>query len=147
MAVADRQRWQDLAAAGALAAALLALVTAALSSALRSGSPSADRSAAVSQAQDDYGRLPLAFESNRGQFQPRVRYVARGAGYALGLTEQGALLSLRSGHHRGHTVGIDFVGGTSSTKLTAERRLPGEANYLVGRDRSDWQTHVPTSGR
>src|SRR4051794_22310656 len=33
-----------------------------------------------------YGRLPLAFEPNRGQFDKIARWVAHGAGYTLSLT-------------------------------------------------------------
>ena len=32
-------------------------------------------------ASDAYGKLPLAFEPNRGQSDGRVRFLARGAGY------------------------------------------------------------------
>jgi hypothetical protein len=42
------------------------------------------------------GRLPLSFEANRGQTDPRVRFVSRGSGYTLFLTRRGeAVLSLR----------------------------------------------------
>src|SRR4051812_6295977 len=38
-----------------------------------------------------YGRLPLAFERNAGQFDARARFVARGSGYTLFLTPRGAV--------------------------------------------------------
>ena len=41
-----------------------------------------------------YGRLPLPFEANRGQFQGRARYVARGGGYTLLLNDRSAVLHL-----------------------------------------------------
>src|SRR5262245_44849739 len=41
-----------------------------------------------------YGRLPLSFEPNAGQFADEVRFRARGAGYALWLTPDEAVLSL-----------------------------------------------------
>src|SRR4051794_20254616 len=43
-----------------------------------------------------YGRLPLAFEANRGQAAAGVDFLARGSGYALGLTPTEAVLALRS---------------------------------------------------
>lgn len=43
-----------------------------------------------------YGRLPLAFEKNQGQTDGQVKYLARGAGYALFLTGDEAVLSLRA---------------------------------------------------
>jgi hypothetical protein len=30
-----------------------------------------------------YRAVPMSFESNQGQFEPEVRYLARGAGYAV----------------------------------------------------------------
>ena len=43
-----------------------------------------------------YGRLPLAFEANRGQVDGRVRFVARGSEYTVLLTATDALLSVRT---------------------------------------------------
>ncbi len=42
-----------------------------------------------------YGHLPLMFEPNQGQTDPRVRFIARGSGYGLFLTDQDAVLSLQ----------------------------------------------------
>jgi beta-propeller repeat-containing protein len=54
-------------------------------------SPEAVRPRAV----ENYGKLPLSFEVNRGQTDARVRFLARGQGYTLFLTPQEAVLSLR----------------------------------------------------
>ena len=43
-----------------------------------------------------YGRLPLSFQSNQGQFDPPVRFKARGLNYNLFLTANEAVLALRS---------------------------------------------------
>jgi hypothetical protein len=43
-----------------------------------------------------YGKLPLSFEANQGQTDPRVRFFSRGQSYSLFLTGDGAVLSLRS---------------------------------------------------
>src|SRR5688572_18861699 len=45
--------------------------------------------------EESFGKLPLAFEINRGQFDPSVRFVARGADYVLFLTATEAVLDLR----------------------------------------------------
>ena len=42
-----------------------------------------------------YGRLPLGFEANQGQTDPRVRYLARGSGYTLFLAGTEAVLAFR----------------------------------------------------
>ncbi len=118
-----------------------------------------------------YGRLPLSFAPNRGQANRRVRLIAHGAGYVLGLTDSGALLALdrhsgaaarggraaraltadasgRGGHRLRRvsvrTVSVGFVGESPRVRLTAGRELPGRVNYLIGNDRHRWQTNIPT---
>src|SRR5213594_1444650 len=70
----------------------------------RSGTPGAAKSAPASvvspeavrpRAVQNYGKLPLSFEANRGQTDAQVRFLARGQGYTLFLTSQEAVLSLR----------------------------------------------------
>jgi len=96
-----------------------------------------------------YGRLPLAFEVNRGQNDPRVRFASRGNGYALALTERGPTLSVaRHGAHGGHgapaaALGMGFVGGRR-TPVVGSGRLPSRVNYLIGKDPRRWHTGVPT---
>ena len=43
-----------------------------------------------------FAALPLAFEANEGQTDPRVKYMARGNGYTLFLTSGDAVLSFAS---------------------------------------------------
>jgi len=96
-----------------------------------------------------YGRLPLAFEANRGQNAPRVRFAARGDGYAVALTERGPTLSVaRHGARGGHgapaaALGMGFVGGRQ-TPVVGSGRLPSRVNYLIGKDPRRWHTDVPT---
>ncbi len=45
---------------------------------------------------ESYGKVPLSFEANRGQTDPRVKFLSRGSGYTLFLTGDEAVLSLRS---------------------------------------------------
>jgi hypothetical protein len=44
---------------------------------------------------ESYGRLPLAFEANRGQTDGQVKFLSRGRGYTMFLTQGEAVLSLR----------------------------------------------------
>ena len=46
---------------------------------------------------ENYGKLPLTFEENRGQVDPRVKFVSHGAGYTLFLTPDEAVLSVSEG--------------------------------------------------
>jgi hypothetical protein len=41
-------------------------------------------------------KLPLSFEPNQGQTDPRVKFLARGAGYGVFLTADQAVLTLSS---------------------------------------------------
>ena len=43
----------------------------------------------------NYGNLPLSFEAKQGQTDAQVRFVARGGGYTIFLTDSGAVLNLR----------------------------------------------------
>src|SRR6267378_4384728 len=42
-----------------------------------------------------YGKLPMAFEANRGQSDRRVKFLSRGAGYTVFLTSSEAVLALQ----------------------------------------------------
>src|SRR5258708_36119040 len=43
-----------------------------------------------------YGRLPLQFEANQGQTDPRVKFLAHGPGYSAFLTSGQMVLTLRA---------------------------------------------------
>jgi hypothetical protein len=47
-----------------------------------------------------YGKLPLSFEANQGQTDARVRFLARGGGYTIFLTDDEAVLTLRKSQPR-----------------------------------------------
>jgi MYXO-CTERM domain-containing protein len=96
-------------------------------------------------------RLPgsgLAFEENLGQFDPEVRFAARGPGYAFWLTDAGAKLSLGAG---GSNTDGDVVIGlstrTSVAKLVSSERREARASYFRGRDRTRWIAGAPLYGR
>jgi hypothetical protein len=46
------------------------------------------------RAREDFAKLPLCFELNRGQADPRVRFISRGDGFNLALTANQAILQL-----------------------------------------------------
>ena len=97
------------------------------------------------EALDAYGKLPLSFIPNEGQTDEEVRYYAQGAGYGFFFTKEGAMLSFAEGKGRGgHALGLDFLGANPEATLTAQKRLAGDVNYLVGDDPSKWQQGLPT---
>ena len=88
--------------------------------------------------------LPLAFEANRGQTDSHVRFLARGSGYSLFLTQSGVSLSLRG--ERPAPVSLRLAGADRSAAIVGARKLPGTTNYVVGPDRGSWKTGIPTYG-
>ena len=107
----------------------------------------------VSQA---YGTLPMSFEPNRGQTDGRVKFLSRGSGYTLLLTQTEATLALykneaesdptlRSNHSSlSSVVRMKLKGTNPKPKIEGLEQLQGKSNYLIGNDRAKWQTNIPT---
>jgi hypothetical protein len=152
----------------ALALGSMTLGGMAVASAAKPPSPPPARTSSPGAArlQSAYGKLPLAFEENRGQTDPRVKFLSRGPGYGLFLTPTEAVLSLSpSGRTAGRTGGqrqlprqkataevstvlrMRLLGGHRAPKVFGVDRLPGKVNYLRGNDPRRWRTGVPTYGK
>src|SRR5213596_1421353 len=58
--------------------------------------PASSAEATQARLAESYGKIPLSFEANRGQTDPRVKFLSRGSGYTLFLTRDEAVLSLSS---------------------------------------------------
>jgi hypothetical protein len=91
-----------------------------------------------------YGKLPLAFEPNRGQADRAVRFVARGSGYSLLLSDHEAILVLAG---RKAVVRLQWIGPRRQTRVEGRDRLPGVSNYFLGNDPARWRTDIPQFGR
>ena len=98
-----------------------------------------------------YARLPLRFEVNRGQAPGKVEFLARGAGYTMSLGRDGAVLALAGRKGGGgipaagsRAVGMSLVGSNPRPEITGVMPLEGTSNYIVGSDRRDWRTGVPS---
>ncbi|UWZ81937.1 DUF7948 domain-containing protein [Occallatibacter riparius] len=112
-----------------------------------------------SSVASSYGHLPLAFEVNRGQTDPRVRFLARGSGYGVFLTSQEAVLALRTpdssdtrkvaGSHlpspaKTDVLRMQLLGANGLAEPHGVEPLAGTVNYFRGNDPSRWQSGVPT---
>ena len=110
--------------------------------------------------------IPLHFEENRGQADPRVLYLARGGGYTIFLTPSEAIFALLPGKlegaqhdakkshrrvrqetrgpHKLSVVRMKLAGAKSSPSVLPAEKLPGVVNYFVGRDSTKWRAGIPT---
>ena len=86
-----------------------------------------------------YAHLPMAFERNVGQTDPRVSFLSRGRGYGVFLKPTEAVIA--SGEA---LIRMTFLGASSLQETRAFDPLPGKANYFVGPDPSQWRTDIPT---
>ena len=92
---------------------------------------------------ETYGKLPLSFEANQGQTDSRVKFLSRGSGYTLFLTQDSAVLSLH-GKKTNAALKMKIVGANRHAKVAGADGLPGKSNYFVGNDPKQWRTNVPT---
>jgi hypothetical protein len=121
-----------------------------------------------SQIARNYQALPLSFESNQGQAGPRIKFLSRGAGYAIFFSKQGAVLALskktpqympprklsalHSEHpeHKGFKtdfIRMQLVDVSKNLTPSGERHLPGTVNYFTGNDSTKWHSKVDTFQR
>lgn len=110
-----------------------------------------------------FGRLPLAFEENKGQTPAAFRFVSRANGYSVFLSPTEAQIALRSPnpaeapctelHSRVTPCSVQtdpislrmqLVGGNGEAGMAGLEPLPGTVNYFVGRDSAQWRTNIPT---
>lgn len=90
---------------------------------------------------ENYGKLPLQFEANQGQFHNQARFVSRGPGYNLALNATGAALSLRSADARA-VVQMQPLNANPNPSITGVDKLPSISNYFRGNDPKKWRTNV-----
>ncbi len=109
-----------------------------------------------------YGQLPLSFEANRGQTDREVKFISRGAGYALFLTSTEAVLTFRTADNESRddenpqsairnpqlaVLRMKLAGANPAPQIVGEDQLPGHSNYLKGNDPQKWQQDVPLYAR
>ena len=106
----------------------------------------------------DYAHLPLLFEPNQGQTDPRVKFLVRGPGYTLFLTADEAVLSLQvprgrsddSARARGlaqAAVRLALAGANPQARVEGLDRQQGVSNYFLGNDPRRWRTGIPNFAR
>ena len=95
-------------------------------------------------AAHSFAKLPLAFEPNQGQSDPRVLFLSRNAGSTLFLTAEEAVVSLRGA---ARPLRLAWQGGNPHPQVMGLDSLPGKRNYLKGSDPARWHRDIPTYGK
>ena len=91
-----------------------------------------------------YGNLPLAFEPNQGQSDSRVRFLSRGSGYTVFLTETGPVLAIDG--PAGSAIRASVLNARPA-RIEGANPLPGHTNYIIGNDPRRWRTGIPQFGQ
>jgi hypothetical protein len=89
-----------------------------------SGQSTGQNTAKVSQ---DFGRVPIYFEENRGQTDARARFIARTGRLAAFLTQDGWTLSMH-----GEAISMRISDASQSARLAPEGTVGGISNYYLG---------------
>ena len=112
---------------------------------------------------ETYGKLPLSFEANRGQSDAQVKFLSRGQGYTLFLTNDEAVLSLRRPaianadrdklaklsaadfrptNQNSAVLHMKLVGANPAAEIAASDEQEGKSNYFIGNDPSQWRADI-----
>jgi len=88
---------------------------------------------------ENYGKLPLSFEENRGQADARVKFLSQGNGYTLLLSPGAVQLNLaRPQRDRHAALRMSFPGAQLSPLVTGDGRQATISSYFVGNDPAKW---------
>jgi uncharacterized repeat protein (TIGR01451 family) len=98
-------------------------------------------------------KLPIMFEPNRGQSNPNVKFLARGADYGLFLDADGAVLASQRAPSSSHPdsgaklLRMKLAGANRRAFVTGAEQLPGKSNYFIGSDPAKWHRDIPQFAR
>lgn len=101
------------------------------------------------RAVESYAKLPVSFEVNSGQTDPRVKFLSRCNAYNLFLTPTAAVLTLqtptyRTGNSRSAALRLELLNSNPAPRIEGLDPLPGKTNYLTGNAQRKWRTNVST---
>jgi hypothetical protein len=102
----------------------------------------ATRPPALASVNARLGELPIRFEANAGQWDPRVRFATRRADATLFIRDDG----MTFGRSDGGLVTIKLV-GARPVVAHGERELATKSNFFLGNDPAAWRTDVRNYGQ
>lgn len=103
----------------------------------------------VLQARPDFGKMPLNFIPNRGQWDQRVAYGLQGKDKTIWFDAAGVTFALTGRQAQGDgqwVVKLDFVGAKPDLKPVALDETGTVISYFHGRP-AEWKTGLPASSR
>jgi hypothetical protein len=121
----------------------------------------AGSTSAGKQVAENYGKIPLSFEPNKGQTDPSVQFLSRGSGYSLFLTQNEVVLNLerqrmaspsqtpgsQPGVAMADTLRMKLLGANPNVAVTGLEPQSGVVSYLIGNDPKKWHTGIQTFGK
>ena len=107
----------------------------------------AESPASQAQLTNAFLGMPISFVPNVGQTDTSVDFVAQGTGYALFLTQTGAVFSFGDSGNNEAVLKLELVGSNPAPAVEGQDKLAGRVNYLLGADPSQWHTNLPTYAR
>jgi uncharacterized repeat protein (TIGR01451 family) len=122
-------------------------VTSAPASSVARSSAAPASTARQQQIQIAYSHLPLMFEVNQGQTDPKVKFLARGFGYGLFLTADEAVLKIQSSAKKAFALSMALDGANKNASVVGTDELPGKSNYFLGNDPKKWHRNVSQFAR
>lgn len=84
-------------------------------------------------------KLPLSFESNKGQIDPSVQFLSRRKGYSFYFTPQEIVMVIQ----KNSPLKIQFIGANQNPILAGVDELNSKSNYFIGNDPHKWLTNIP----
>ena len=106
---------------------------------------------------ENFAKLPLSFEINKGQMDEPVKFLSHGAGYDLFLTANEAVLRVHKPRplqtdklkanadvREGTVLRLRMLGANTTADVEGQEELPGKINYFIGNDQAKWRRNIPT---
>ena len=114
----------------------------------------------LQQFSKTYGQIPMHFEENNGQFNDSVKFMSKGIGYTLFLTENEALFLFQNRTSRSKmydgkynldsdvkneftSMSIKLDNANIPNTLKGVDQLESISNYFIGNDKSKWRSDIP----
>ena len=111
--------------------------------------PALTASPAGSQLKETRLRSPIVFEANQGQTDSQVKFLSRGEGYNLFLTQTEAVMAMKiQDENRPRattdTLRMKLIGANPAAGIDGIDKTLGVSNYFVGQASETWRPSVPS---